>query len=130
METGVTQEKVFVWESCSLDNGYRCFQRMVEVVFWMMKKACRLTGGEYREDGQVPVGGVTLFKKKEHPVRILDSKSVSTLAQWNRIKRSSTNTALSAIGRGRTSPFASGQNATTSTVLADRSAEFTFSTDG
>ena len=74
METGVTQEKVFVWESCSLNNGYRCFQRMAEVIHWIMKKACLLTGGEHRKNRQVPVGGVPLFKKKEHPVRILDSK--------------------------------------------------------
>jgi hypothetical protein len=31
-------------------------------------------GGEYHKNGQLLVGGVTLFKKKEHPVRILDSK--------------------------------------------------------
>jgi hypothetical protein len=62
-----------------------------------MVTACRLTGGEYRENGQVPVSGVALLKKKEHPVRILDSKSVATLAQWNRIKGSSTDAVLSAI---------------------------------
>jgi hypothetical protein len=41
METGVRKEKGFVWESCSLDDDYRCFQCMAEVIVWMIVKACR-----------------------------------------------------------------------------------------
>jgi hypothetical protein len=87
-----------VLESCSLGDGYRCFQCMVEVVLRMMAKACRLTGCEYRQDRQLPGSVVVLFKKKEHPVRILHSRSVAILAHWNRTKRSSTDPALSALG--------------------------------
>lgn len=70
METGVRKEKGFVWESCSLDDDYRVYGGGDSLDDCEGMSA----GGEYHKNGQLLVGGVTLFKMKEHPVRILDSK--------------------------------------------------------